>query len=187
MTASPADPVKIAEAITPWTSWRLVPLLCCGIAFVAPGVSAQTLHLVSVGSIPGPADWVEVKDLVRRFPRTAGTGSNLQVLTDAALLPVRVSQVTPAKTKHFRGDSPEVANYLRSDEPDLNRVSAGDAPNRAIMHWSRAYSGLPARVIPSVVARLTPRMEPANRRAPRPSLADRVRRGSRSSPLPSPQ
>jgi len=61
MTASPADPVKIAEAITPWTWWRLVPLLCCGIASVASGVSAQTLHLVSVGSIPGPADWVEVK------------------------------------------------------------------------------------------------------------------------------
>ena len=47
--------------ITPWTSWRLVPLLCCGIAFLAPGASAQTLHLVSVGSIPGPADWIEVK------------------------------------------------------------------------------------------------------------------------------
>jgi hypothetical protein len=49
-----------AEVIKSWTWWRLVPLLCA-IASVAPVVSAQTLHLVSVGSIPGPADWIEVK------------------------------------------------------------------------------------------------------------------------------
>ena len=51
MTASPADPVKIAEAIPPWTWWRLVPLLCCGIA-----LQLQTYNYGQFSSSPIPSD-----------------------------------------------------------------------------------------------------------------------------------
>jgi hypothetical protein len=82
-------------------TWCLVPLLlCAAIASGVPVVSAQTLHLVPVGSIPGPADWIEVKG---GYAYVAG-GKTFTVfdITDPAAPKRRGSYTFPERIWGFR-------------------------------------------------------------------------------------
>lgn len=82
------------------TSWPLVPALLCCVASGAPVASAQTLHFAPVGSIPGPADWIDVKG--RNAYVAAGNTLTIFDITDAAAPKRQGSYTFPERIWGFR-------------------------------------------------------------------------------------